>query len=206
MSVVEQISGAVAPLLAPLGVELLDVEHHGAVIRVVVDEPGGIGLDLLAQATQVVSSALDDADPLPGRYTLEVSSPGVERPLRAPRHFHAAVGEKVTMRVLGGPAARRVTGALVDVDDDGITVAVEMDSASAASQASAAGVAEGDDTDGAGALPLERIAYEHIDRARTVFDWGPAPKPGKGSKPGATKGRNRKAAATAARTTAGGPA
>lgn len=192
MSLIDTVTDLVAPVLSSLGVELIDVEHHGAVVRVVVDEPGGgISLDRLATVTQAVSTVLDERDPLPGTYTLEVSSPGVERPLRAPRHFRAAIGEKITMRVLGDRSARRVTGELLDADDEAITVAVEAP----------AGGADADQGP-------ERITYANIDRARTVFEWGPGPKPGKGSKPGAAKGRTRKPAArgTSASTRSGGSA
>ncbi len=74
---------------------LYDVEHAGSLLRILVDRPGGVDLDLLAQVTRELSSALDAADPLPGRYTLEVSSPGLERPLRRPEHFDAAIGATI---------------------------------------------------------------------------------------------------------------
>ena len=66
-----------------------------------------------ATATKDVSAALDEIDPIPGRYTLSVSSPGLERRLRTPAHFARAVGEKVTVRVNAGTAdVRRLTGTL----------------------------------------------------------------------------------------------
>jgi ribosome maturation factor RimP len=188
VSLVDQLTAAVAPVVASLGVELVDVEHSGGTVRVMVDEPGGIGLDRIAEVTQAVSRALDQRDPLPGRYTLEVSSPGVERPLRAPRHFRAAVGEKVALRVVDERGARRVSGVLAAADDDGVTIATENTGAPA----------EGEDAE-AGAST--RFGYAQIERARTVFEWGPAPKPGKGSKPGAAK---KRAAAKAGGSPAGG--
>lgn len=163
MGVVETVTEAVAPVLGTLGVELVDVEHHGAVVRVVVDEGGGIGLDRVAEVTQAVSRALDDRDPLPGRYTLEVSSPGLERPLRTPAHFAQAVGRKVTLKTkptFGGE--RRLTGLLVAATAERLLVGVDGQ----------------DDIE----VPLA-----DVERARTVFEWGPAPKPGKGSRPGAAK-------------------
>ncbi len=86
-----------------------------------VDRPGGVDLDALAEANRAVSRALDELDPFPGRYTLEVSSPGLERRLRTPAHFARAVGETVTVRTLPGTAAvRRVRGVLAAADDDGV--------------------------------------------------------------------------------------
>ncbi len=169
MGLAETVTSVIAPCLEPLGVELVDVEHKGVVVRVVVDEPGGINLDRLGEITHTVSRALDEADPIAGHYTLEVSSPGVERPLRTPRHFQAAVGQKVTFKHADGPRTQRRTGVLLGADDDAIDVQLEPERSGASSE-------------------LVRVRYACVDRARTVFEWGPAPKPGKGSKPGAAKG------------------
>ena len=90
-------------------------------LTVFVDREGGVGLDELGDATREVSSALDVIDPLPGRYTLSVSSPGLERRLRTPAHFARAVGEKVTVRVDAGTAdVRRLTGTLECGRRDGV--------------------------------------------------------------------------------------
>jgi ribosome maturation factor RimP len=179
MGVTETVTGIVAPVLDGLGVELVDVEHRGAVVRVVVDEAGGIGLDRLGEVTQRVSRALDDADPIAGRYTLEVSSPGVERPLRTPRHFAAVVGQTITFRRRLETGAERVTGVLLAASDEGVSVRVEPARA------------------GAPAETLE-VPYRAVDRARTVFEWGPPPKPGKGSKPGSAKASARRSPSRAA--------
>lgn len=167
-TLVEAVTAAVAPVVASLGVELVDVEHQGAVLRLVVDEPGGIGLDRIAEVTRAASRALDEADPLPGTYTLEVSSPGLERPLRTPAHFARAVGQRVSVRARAGfEGDRRLSGLLVAAGDDHLVVR----------------------TDGGEV----QLPYDQVDRARTVFEYGPAPKPGKvGSRPkGATPKRSR---------------
>jgi ribosome maturation factor RimP len=148
------LAGALSPLLETRGLDLVDVELHGAQLTVFVDREGGVGLDELGAATKDVSAALDEIDPIPGRYILSVSSPGLERRLRTPTHFSRAIGEKVTVRVNAGTAAvRRLTGTLASADDTSCTLT-------------------GPDVPG-GEI---RIGYDDIERARTVFEWGPAPK------------------------------
>ncbi|HVM68176.1 MAG TPA: ribosome maturation factor RimP, partial [Acidimicrobiales bacterium] len=137
---------------------------RSGLLRVVVDRPGGADLDTISAVTRAVSEELDRHDPFPGhRYTLEVSSPGVERPLRTPAHFARAVGETVSVRTLaGGQGERRVQGTLDSVDDEGIVL-------------TGADLPEGG----------RRLAFDEIERARTVFEWGaparPAPTRRKGT-------------------------
>lgn len=174
---VDELFDLLASTVAPSGLELVDLEVRPARVRVVVDGPGGAQLDAIAEATRLVSAALDAHDPLPGqRYTLEVSSPGVERPLRSRQQFARAVGETVSVRTVSGdPGARRVTGRLESVDDDGFVLR---------SDEAQAGSARGD---GAAAAPgsLRHFAFDEVERARTVFEWGPAQgdaQPGKSGK------------------------
>ena len=101
----DTLTDALSPILQARGLDLIDVELNGAQLTVFVDREGGIGLDELGDATRDVSAALDDIDPIPGRYTLSVSSPGLERRLRTPAHYARAVGEKVTVRVDAGVGA-----------------------------------------------------------------------------------------------------
>lgn len=158
MTVTERVRDLVDPLLADLGLEIYDIEQAGGTLRITVDRPGGIDLESLALATRVVSRQLDHDDPIPGRYTLEVSSPGLERVLRLPEHYRRAVGSDVAVRTHPrDEAPRRLTGLLSAVDDDGIVVTV-----------SEPGEAEPGDY---------RLRYDDIDRCRTVFRWGAAPKP-----------------------------
>ena len=148
------LADALSPLLEARGLDLVDVELHGSELTVYVDREGGVDLDALGEATRAVSAALDEIDPLPGRYTLAVSSPGLERRLRTPAHFMRAVGEAVTVRVHGGTSeVRRVSGTLEAADGAGFTLV-------------------GPDLPD-GSL---RIAYGEIERARTIFEWGPQPK------------------------------
>ena len=149
-----EIAGALSPVLEARGLDLVDVEVHGAQLTVFVDRAGGVGLDELGDATRDVSAALDALDPMPGRYTLSLSSPGLERRLRTPAHFVKAVGETVTVRVNAGTAdVRRISGTLTAADDAGCTLS-------------------GPEVPGG----EQHIAYDQIERARTVFEWGPEPR------------------------------
>ena len=193
----DQLKNLIEPLLAPLNVHLWDLEHTGGVVRVTVDREGGIDLDAVAEVTRAISRALDEADPIGGRYTLEVSSPGVERTLRTPEHYQRSLDADVKIKTtpaFEGP--RRITGAIAAADDAGITVNVTGGDAEAIVAAETA-------TEGDGPVQL-RLAYDDIERARTVFTWGASDRAGgsgaKGStatqRPGGarTAGRDRKAA------------
>ncbi len=132
-----------------IGVEVVDVVVSGRVLRVLLDKPGGIDLDTLSDANRAISEALDGAPDVAPRssYSLEVSSPGIERPLRTAEHFARFVGSEVSIRTRPGRSAeRRVKGTLVAADDG--AVVVEADGAS------------------------HRILLDDVERARTVFDWG----------------------------------
>ncbi|NLV56506.1 MAG: ribosome maturation factor RimP [Acidimicrobiales bacterium] len=166
MTTTDRVRDLVEPVCAADSVDLVDVELNGGVLRLTVDRDGGLDLDAIAGITRRVSRLLDEHDPVPGRYTLEVSSPGVERRLRTADHFRRAVGEQVSVRTVArddGP--RRLAGELVAADDSSITVRVDGDDHS---------------------VPLDRI-----ERARTVFEWGPAPKPG-GPRPKSSTGKAAK--------------
>ena len=150
MSIVERVREVVEPLLARQSLTVYDVEHTGSALRITVDAPGGVDLEAIAHATRLISVALDEHDPIPSKYTLEVSSPGLERPLRTPLHFAGAVGLTVSVKTNARvDGERRIKGTLTAADDQGITV--------------------GDHT----------LRYDEIEKARTVFEWGPTPKPGK---------------------------
>lgn len=124
-----RVKDVVAPVVSAAGLFLEAVEVAPAgrrtVVRVVLDldtEPGGLDLDTLADVSREVADALDAADVVPGEYTLEVSTPGVERPLTEPRHFLRARGRLVRLvRRDGGT----LTGRLADVDGEELVLAVE---------------------------------------------------------------------------------
>jgi ribosome maturation factor RimP len=161
---VDRVTRLVAPLVADLKLDLYDVELRGGTLRVTVDTPpgssGGVTLDTLALVTRMLSRDLDHDDPMPGHYTLEVTSPGLERQLRTPLHFQRETGKVVAIRLRDTVnGERRIQGVLTAADDSTATIRT--------------GDGDGD---------VRLVRYDQIDRARTVFEWGPAPKPGKGGK------------------------
>jgi ribosome maturation factor RimP len=170
----DELFDLLAPSVASFGLELLDVEVRPGLVRLVVDGPGGAQLDAIAETTRAVSHVLDAHDPQPGRrYTLEVTSPGVERPLRTPGQFARAVGETVTVRTATGDAGtRRHTGRLVEADDEGFVIEDAH---------------HGDDGDDA----RQRFAYADIERARTVFEWGSSGRPRRATAGGRETDRKR---------------
>jgi len=134
----------VRPVVAADGLELFDVRFGGGALQVFVDRPGGgVDLDTVSRVTRQVSDLLDEHDPLPGQYTLEVSSPGLERDLRRPDHFRRYVGREVKVKTRPGTdGERRLEGVLAEADEAGVVVAGR------------------------------RLAYGDIESARTVFRWG----------------------------------
>jgi ribosome maturation factor RimP len=116
------------PVALDAGLELVDVEHrregHGAVLRLLMDKPGGVSLDELTAVSRQLSDVLDvHEDAVPGAYTLEVSSPGINRPLTRPAHFEAFVGKRVHVRTrLPLDDRHSFRGVLAEVDADGIVV------------------------------------------------------------------------------------
>ena len=145
----------VRPVIEQAGFEFVELattrEHGRKVLRVVVDRPGGVDLDALSELSATVSRHLDQEGYEDGPYGLEVSSPGIERPLKRPEHFARSVGEQVKVKTTAPMAGSRThTGTLVSADDDAIVIAV----------------ADGDE--GTGDL---RVPYADIMSARTVVDW-----------------------------------
>lgn len=134
------------PVFDEVGVSLYDIEITQGRVVVMIDKAGGVGLDEIARCTRGLSAILDDHDPIAERYTLEVSSPGLERRLRTVEHRRAAVGETVKCKYREPDGTtRRIDGVLRRVDDE----VMELD------------------TD-AGAVA---VAHETVTSARTVFVW-----------------------------------
>ena len=103
--ILEKVRQLAAPLAALEGLELVDVEIGGGggrqTLRLFIDKAGGVSLDDCSSVSRAVSTALDVEDPLQGSYDLEVSSPGLDRPLRTPEHFEKFQGSKVRVKTFG---------------------------------------------------------------------------------------------------------
>lgn len=114
------------PEVANLGYELLDIEWvsgGGSTLRLFVDTEAGVGLDDCERVSRAVEALLDVKDVIPGQYRLEVSSPGIERPLRTAPHFAAARGQRVRLQVREpGNAVRKLKVELVDIEDENLVV------------------------------------------------------------------------------------
>ncbi len=161
---IDRVHTLVDPIASDLELDVYDVERRGSTIRITLDtlagSESGITLDTLSLATRLISREMDHEDPIAGHYTLEITSPGLERPLRTPAHFQREVGKAITVRLRDSTAdPRRIGGLLVAANDEHITIRLT-------------------DTDDAD----RNLRITEIDKARTVFEWGPKPKPGKGPK------------------------
>ncbi|MEU7821944.1 ribosome maturation factor RimP [Catellatospora sp. NPDC049133] len=125
-----RLQAVIDPVVAGTGYDLeeLSVKQVGRrhLVQVVIDGDGGVGLDAIADVSRAVSRALDEAeesgtDLIMGEYQLEVSSPGVDRPLTLPRHWARNVGRLVKVKA----GEKSLTGRVLDADADGITLDVD---------------------------------------------------------------------------------
>lgn len=189
----EDIAALLTPTVHSLGLELLGVEYltstGGSLLRLYIDVPEAadvdgesrlVGIEDCEAVSREVSAQLDVADPISAHYTLEVSSPGIERPLFSPAHFVRFTGEvaKVTLK-LPQDGRRRLQGKIAGVNDGNITF----------------------DIDGTAFV----VAADNIEKARLVPDWaalGLAPaidKSGRDARPGKQKNPTKKPAAKPSR-------
>jgi ribosome maturation factor RimP len=158
MGAEENISEALRPVVHTAGLEIWDVERSGTSVRVLVEGPGGVDLEAIAAVSSAISAALDARDDLvpAGRYTLEVSSPGLERRLRYPGHFARYIGQEVAVKTTAGAdGARRLRGILTAATDTEISVRAPISAT------------ESEEV---------RLPLAMVERANTVFTWGPPPK------------------------------
>ena len=150
MAITEKVRELLVAVLETEDAFIYDVEDNGGVVRVLVDAEGGIGIDDLQRISRQLSRSLDAQDPIARRYTLEVSSPGLERPLRRFEHFRAALGEQIKLKTLPtnqAEGARRLQGELRAADDSGFEIQTDAG--------------------------CRRLHYHEVSKVRTVFEWGP---------------------------------
>jgi len=129
----EELGKLLEPSIEALGYEMSDLELHlggrEAVIRVFIDSAEGVGLDDCEAVSRQISAVLDVEDPVPGKYVLEVSSPGLDRKLTKPEHFRRFTGKEVRVRLRFPLEGRRnYRGALLRSNEDNIEVEVDGES------------------------------------------------------------------------------
>lgn len=130
----KQLIEIVEPVVTAAGYELVDLqyrrEQNGWVLRVFIDAPGGISFDDCERVSRELGPVLDVRDPVPQAYNLEVSSPGVARPLRTPEHFRRYAGQTAKVTLGAGINGRRnFKGTLVEVEgDDHVVIDVDGES------------------------------------------------------------------------------
>jgi len=128
MDVKEQVETLARPITLSLGLELVEVEYkregRRMVLRLYIDKPGGVSLDDCADVSREIAAVLDVDDVIPGRYTLEVSSPGLNRPLKTKSHYEAYAGRLVKIKTFemlpddAGNLRKTFLGELLGVEGD----------------------------------------------------------------------------------------
>lgn len=151
MGALEEVRDLAEAVTRRRALTLWDVELGGQpgrmIVRVLVDADGGVDLDTVAEISEEISRGLDLRDPIGGRYTLEVSSPGLERKLKSPEHFRAVAGTRVVIKTVDRLVenSNRIEGEVVAAEDDELTLATP----------------DGD----------LQVPYSQIRSAKTVFEW-----------------------------------
>jgi ribosome maturation factor RimP len=151
MGVLEEVADLAEAVARRRSLRLWDVELGGkpgsALVRIYVDSENGVDLDTVAEVSEEISRGLDLKDPIPGRYTLEVSSPGLERTLKTPEHFQLSQGRRVVLKTRQ------------PLEGDSNRIEGEIDSA---------GETSAKITTDAGMI---EVPYREIKSARTIFEW-----------------------------------
>lgn len=161
MAAGDRLTRAVQDLVAAQELELVDCDFvgtgSGRVLRVIIDNPAGVSIDMITDMSHEISRMLDERDLVPGdRYSLEVSSPGLERTLRTPAHFQRFIASKVKVKTHPHVEGdRRFVATILSANELSVCLHV-----------------------GEGAKAYDReVPYTDIEKATTIFEWGPAPKP-----------------------------
>jgi len=122
----DKLLALVVPVLRQFDVDLIALElkgsKHNLIVRVVADQDGGISLPTCAATSRALSAALDVADIIPGRYRLEVSSPGVDWPLKTQRDFARNLGRQVNLQYQQGETTASIEGTIQTVSDEEVTI------------------------------------------------------------------------------------
>jgi ribosome maturation factor RimP len=146
----EAVRGVAQRVTDGRGFELVDVELKtapgGRLVRLFVDKPGGIGLDELQSVSEEVSAILDAEDPIESHYTLEVSSPGLDRPLKGEADYRRFIGKLAKLSSYEPVEGRRHwAGRLLSVDDGAVSLALEKEGGTVAR------------------VPLDKIAHGRLE-------------------------------------------
>lgn len=120
---------ALEPQAEASGIEIVTIQITGAkkapTIRVYIDTPGGVSFDTLCASQAWINDVVDRIDPFPGAYMLEVSSPGIDRPLRTPQHFARFAGEDVVVKSAPVNGRSRFSGVLAGIEGENVLVNLE---------------------------------------------------------------------------------
>ncbi len=142
----DKIENDIKTALIGTGVDLYDIltlkENDNNILRIYLTQQGGITLDKCTEITKLISPILDMHDPFDGEYILEVSSPGIERKLKKPKHFQASIGEKIKIKDFNKDI---LLATLLSANNDEIVVQTEHGT--------------------------ETITYDEIAQASTYFEW-----------------------------------
>jgi len=137
--IVRRVWAELEPALAGLGFELIEVEfgRHGSsgLLRLFIDRPGGVTLDDCTAASRVASALLDRSDPIDSEYMLEVSSPGIDRPVRRVKDFERFTGEAVKVRTSTPVEGRKkfsgvlagISDGMIEIQSDGATYRIHLE-------------------------------------------------------------------------------
>ncbi|NGZ95048.1 MAG: ribosome maturation factor RimP [Nitrospira sp. WS110] len=129
--VADRLQKIVSPILWTLGLELVDVICVGqgsrSVVRVLISKPGGVTIADCEQAHKALGPALDVADPFPHAYTLEVSSPGLDRPFKRLQDYQRAIGKEVSLKLRQPLEGQwKISGRLMNVDEQAVVLDLIM--------------------------------------------------------------------------------
>lgn len=128
-SVADRLHEIISPILWTLGLELVDVVCVGkgprSIVRVLITKSDGVSITDCEQAHKALGPALDVADPFPHAYTLEVSSPGLDRPFKRSQDYQRAIGKEVSLKLRQPLEGQwKIAGQLMEVDEEAVVLTV----------------------------------------------------------------------------------